>query len=342
MNVLLIGGIGLGHLPRGGEEYKNQVLLRKLQEHGSCTAIDTVNWKRDPGVMLQIFYHIFFRTYDNILISASSKSVYQLLRLLRHFPSLMRKTSYFVIGGYFPEAIEKGIYKADCYRKLKAVVLEGKILQEPLLKAGLTNTVIIPNFKFFPEVSLPERSSAVCRFVYLSKICREKGAHLVLEAVAGLNREGLEQQFEVDMFGVMDEGYREEFFAALSPNVRYKGLIDLINDTTAAYKELAAYDCLLFPTRWKGEGFPGVVIDSFVAGLAVIATDWNMNRELVIEGETGFMIEPENAAQLAASMKKLMNDRTLLSAMGKQAREAAPNYHINGVWPAIKNVLEAR
>jgi glycosyltransferase involved in cell wall biosynthesis len=342
MNILLIGGIGLGHLPKGGEEYKNQVLLRKLQQTGSCTAIDTVKWKRDPRVILKILFHLFFRTYDHILISASSKSVYQLLRLIRYFPFLMRKTSYFVIGGYFPEAVDKGIYKAACYRKLNAVVLEGKILQEPLLKVGLTNTVIIPNFKFFPEVSLPDRSSAVCRFVYLSKICREKGAHLVLEAVAELNREGLAQQFEVDMYGVMDEEYREDFYANVSPNVRYKGLIDLINDTTAAYKELAAYDCLLFPTRWKGEGFPGVVIDSFVAGLAVIATDWNMNRELVIEGETGLLIEPENAAQLAASMKKLMQDRTLLTAMGRRAKDAAPKYHINGVWPAIKNVLEAK
>ena len=342
MNVLLIGGIGLGHLPKGGEEYKNQVLLRKLQETCSCTAIDTVKWKRDPRVILSILVHLFFKNYDNILISASSKSVYQLLRLMQNFPFLMRKTSYFVIGGYFPEAVDKGIYKANCYRKLKAVVLEGRILQEPLLKAGLTNTVIIPNFKFFPEVKLQERSSSVCRFVYLSKVCREKGAHLVLEATAALNSEGLEQPFEVDMYGVIDEGYREEFFGALPPNVRYKGLIDLINDTSAAYKELAAYDCLLFPTRWKGEGFPGVVIDSFVAGLAVIATDWNMNRELVIEGETGLMIETENAAQLAASMKKLMKDRALLSAMGRRAKESAPRYHIDGVWPAIKNVLEAR
>lgn len=342
MRVLLIGGIGLGHLPKGGEEYKNQVLLQKLKERVRCTTIDSVKWKQDPRIILQILFHLFFRGYDNILISASSKSVYQLLRLIHYFPYLMRKTSYFVIGGYFPEAVDKGIYKVACYRKLKAVVLEGKMLQEPLLKAGLTNTIVIPNFKFFPEVVLPESPSAVCRFVYLSKICREKGAHLVLQAVADLNREGLDQSFEVDLYGVLDEDYREDFFAAMSPNVRYKGLIDLINDTTAAYSELAGYDCLLFPTRWKGEGFPGVIIDSFVAGLAVIATDWNMNRELVIEGETGLLIEPENAAQLAGSMKKLLKDRALLSSMGKRARESAPNYHINGVWPAIKNVLEAR
>jgi len=342
MKVLFIGGIGLGHLPKGGEEYKNQVLLRKFQEHVSCTAIDTVKWKKDPMVILQLLFHLFFRSYDNILISASSKSVYQLLRLLSFFPHLLRKTSYFVIGGFFPEAVEKGIYKISVYQNLKAVVLEGRILQEPLLKAGLTNTVIIPNFKFFPEVMPPERSTSHCRFVFLSKICREKGAHLVLEAVDQLNREGLELQFEVDLYGVIDEGYSESFFAGLSRNVRYKGLMDLINDTSAAYAELAAYDCLLFPTRWKGEGFPGVVIDSFVAGLAVIATDWNMNRELVKEGETGLLIETENALQLADSMRKLMHDHILLTSMGRRAREAAPSYHINGVWPAIKNVLEAK
>ncbi len=342
MNVLLIGGIGLGHLPKGGEEYKNQVLLRKLQEQVTCTPIDTVNWRRDPMVMLRLLFHLFFRRYDNILLSASSKSVYQLLRLLYFFPTVLHKTSYFVIGGYFPEALGKGIYKSTYYRSLKAIVLEGRILQEAVQKAGLTNTVIIPNFKFFPEVDLPERTSPICRFVFLSKICMDKGAHLVLEAVAELNREGLQEHFTVDMYGVIDEAYKEVFYAGLPPNVQYRGLIDLINDTSAAYTELATYNCLLFPTRWKGEGFPGVVIDSFVAGLAVIATDWSMNRELVREGETGLMIETENVQQLADSMRKLMHDRTLLTSMGRRAKEAAASYHINGVWPAIKNVLDAR
>ena len=30
---------------------------------------------------------------------------------------------------------------------------------------------------------------------------------------------------------------------------------------------------MLFPTYWHGEGFPGIVIDAFVAGLLVVATD---------------------------------------------------------------------
>jgi glycosyltransferase involved in cell wall biosynthesis len=341
MKVLLIGGIGLGHLPRGGEEYKNQVLLQKLQDHYACTAIDTVHWKTNPTIMLRILVQLFFHRYDNIILSASSKSVYQLLWLINFFPHLLRKTSYFVIGGYFPEAIENGIYKPSYYNRLKAVVLEGQILQVPLLKAGLTNTVIIPNFKVFPDVQIPKRSSSICRFVFLSKVCREKGAHLVLEAVSKLNLQGFEQTFQVAMYGVLDDGYREDFLARMSPNVTYKGLIDLLNDTSSAYAELAGYDCLLFPTSWKGEGFPGVMIDSFVAGLAVIATDWNMNRELVKEGETGMIIETANVDQLADSMKKAIKDRALLAAMGRQAKASAPAYHINGVWPAIKKVLEA-
>lgn len=339
MRVLLIGGIGLGHLPRGGEEYKNQVLMRQLEAALSCVSIDTSAWKSDPGVILRILFHLLFRSYDNIILSASSKSVYQLLQFIHLFPRIRKKTSYFVIGGFFPDALQKGIYRKKYYEKLKAIVVEGEILRKPLLESGLHNTFILPNFKMFPDVLIPQRGEEPARFVFLSKICREKGADTVLDAVDLLHQEGYEGRFTIGFYGVIDNGFRQEFESRLSQQVTYGGLIDLINETEASYAQLANYHCLLFPTHWSGEGFPGVLIDSYVAGLPVIASDWNMNRELVREGETGIMIEPENPAQLAAAMKTLINDPGMRQRMGRMAKQEAPKFHINGVWPEIKKIL---
>ena len=78
---------------------------------------------------------------------------------------------------------------------------------------------------------------------------------------------------------------------------------------------------MLFPTHWRGEGFPGVVIDANMAGLPIIATDWNLNRYCIHEGETGFLIPPHDAAALADRMRMVMDPDFDLAAMRRNCVE---------------------
>jgi glycosyltransferase involved in cell wall biosynthesis len=54
-----------------------------------------------------------------------------------------------------------------------------------------------------------------------------------------------------------------------------------------------------FLSYWKGEGFTGVIIDAFIAGVPVIATGWNMNTEIIEDGINGFVIPPNDTVSLA-------------------------------------------
>ena len=113
--------------------------------------------------------------------------------------------------------------------------------------------------------------------------------------------------------------------------------MDFQNNPEKAYSTLSKYDCMLFPTYWKGEGFPGVVIDAFIAGLPVIATDWNMNTEIIKEGENGFIIPPNNIRALMNKMIWAMENRQKCLDIGLRNREVAKNYHVDKVWPCIYN-----
>ena len=84
-------------------------------------------------------------------------------------------------------------------------------------------------------------------------------------------------------------------------------------------------------TYWHGEGFPGIFIDAFIAGLPVIATDWSMNGELIKDGKNGRLIPPHDPEALANTMEKVLADRETLKNMAKTCQETARLYDINHV-----------
>ena len=96
---------------------------------------------------------------------------------------------------------------------------------------------------------------------------------------------------------------------------------------------------MLFPTFWKGEGFPGVIIDAFVSGLPVIASDWNMNAEVVVDGENGFVIKANCVDALMDKMKYALMNKNQLIEIGKNNQLKAKNYHIDRIWPQLLKLL---
>mgnify|MGYP002239410386 CR=1 FL=1 len=70
------------------------------------------------------------------------------------------------------------------------------------------------------------------------------------------------------------------------------------------YRTLCRYDIMLFPTYWYGEGFPGIVMDAYIAGLPLIASDWNINTEVITE-KTGIIIPPKDEESAVHCNEKL-------------------------------------
>jgi glycosyltransferase involved in cell wall biosynthesis len=338
MKVLLIGAVNQGQTPRGGEEYKNQLLTQKIKEHFSeSTIIDTFAWSEKPQILISLLWSVLFRRWHFILISASSVSTYRLLRLIVFLrPTILHKITYLVIGGYFPEGIQTKRFEWKVYNNLKNVVVEGQQLKNTVVQySELSNVLVVPNFKDFPlkDLSTRKYSSNIFMFVFVGRISQGKGIREILEAREILKNRGF--RFQIDFFGPF-----EEDFLLDSDMSAYCGFLDFQSDAEQSYLRLAEYGCLLFPTYWKGEGFPGVIIDAFVAGLPVIATDWNMNREIIEDNVNGFIIEPKNASALADKMSWVMENQAVLKAIGENNRKKAKEYHIDEIWPKlIKHVV---
>lgn len=332
MKQLFIGGINFGNHPRGGEEYKNQLLIKKIE---NSVFIDTHRWSKNPIIWIKLIFNLFFKSWDNILLSTSSLSTFRLLRIINILkPSILKKISYLVIGGYFPEGIRTKRYNWLYYKDLKNVIVEGEILKLDLLNhTELKNIKVIPNFKDFPEIEkIKKETKSSFSFVYIGRISKSKGIMEIIDAAKELQKTGFE--FRIDFFGPL-----EEDFDFSESHIEYKGFLDFQKRGRESYELISNYDCMLFPTYWQGEGFPGVIIDAFIAGLPVIASDWNMNRELIEEGVNGFIIPAKSTESLYEKMKFVINNENILKEIRINNRLKAKNYHIDAVYTQLKDVL---
>jgi glycosyltransferase involved in cell wall biosynthesis len=82
---------------------------------------------------------------------------------------------------------------------------------------------------------------------------------------------------------------------------------------------LAAMQVFAFPVRWQ-EGFGLSLIEAMAAGKPVVATRTGAVPDIVEDGRSGVLVQPEDAASLAAGIARLLNDPAAAARMGQGAQ----------------------
>ena len=75
----------------------------------------------------------------------------------------------------------------------------------------------------------------------------------------------------------------------------------------------------LFPSRH--EGMPNALLEAMASGLPVVASCISGNEELVLDGETGYLVPSEDVQALQAALKKVLRDPALREKMGRASRQ---------------------
>jgi glycosyltransferase involved in cell wall biosynthesis len=91
--------------------------------------------------------------------------------------------------------------------------------------------------------------------------------------------------------------------------------LDLFQDVVfAGYTQqpqlvAAAYDIAVLSSRL--EGFPNTIVEYFAAGKPVVSTNVGGIPEIIVDGENGFLIEPNDQSGLIRKIKLLLDDKAL-------------------------------
>jgi colanic acid/amylovoran biosynthesis glycosyltransferase len=83
------------------------------------------------------------------------------------------------------------------------------------------------------------------------------------------------------------------------------------------------------------DNLPTVIMEAMATGLPVVSTRVGGIPEMVIENETGFLVQPEDVMALAGAIEKVTNDRSLGQRLGQAGFERAQN-----LFSIDKNVRE--
>lgn len=141
-----------------------------------------------------------------------------------------------------------------------------------------------------------------------------------------INKEIGEDKFIVHFYGKIEDSYKSHFLKTINeiPNAEYKGFLNLADISN--YDVLASYSAMLFPTFWKGEGFPGILIDAMIAGTPVIASEWGYNTEIIDNGTTGVIIKSKDTDALADAMTSFISNNSRVAEMTQHCRKQAMKY----------------
>jgi glycosyltransferase involved in cell wall biosynthesis len=72
-----------------------------------------------------------------------------------------------------------------------------------------------------------------------------------------------------------------------------------------------------------GEGVPRSLLEAAASGKPIVATDVSGCRDVVRDGENGFLVPPRQVAPLADAIEALVHDAELRRLMGERGRKRA-------------------
>lgn len=337
--AIIIGWINKGKPADCGETMKNQLMIHKLEELGvKCRCVDFKNWKRHPWVFLQLIWNLVIHKKDTIIFSTSTVNVYPMMKLMKKV-KWKQPTIHWVIGGTLGEKVKNGIFDKDIIGYMDWTIVESNLMVQQLTDCGVKNAFQLPNFKpitYYPNIKerineCKKEITRPLRFVFLSRIMKEKGCDDIIEATRRLNATGFKDKYTIDFYGKIAETYKTDFFQKLAPlqNVNYRGFLNLQNEK--GYDKLSQYDLMLFPTYWKGEGFAGVFIDALISGIPMIVTDWAHNRQFMTEGETALFIPVHDVSALYNKMKECIEGCYDIRKMALKCQQNAETYNVDKV-----------
>jgi glycosyltransferase involved in cell wall biosynthesis len=149
------------------------------------------------------------------------------------------------------------------------------------------------------------------KMIFVGLLVPEKGPHLILEALHQLPKE-LKGKLELTLVGSSAEaGYQtrlEHLAASCGVNIRFVG------KQTNARQWIYESDVLIHASP-SSDSFPTVVLEGMHEGCVVIAAQHTGAREMIVHGQTGFLLNPNEPQAFVDTLTFLLANPAQVQAV---------------------------
>lgn len=186
-------------------------------------------------------------------------------------------------------------------------------------------------------------SSSDVLIALLGRINRWKGQLLLVSAAEILEQKGVDNLRYVIVGGTY-EG-QEHYFDNLMERInssRARKSISVLPFSADIWSIWDACDIAVVPST-EPEPFGMVALEAMISSKPVIAADHGGLSEIVVHGETGLLVTPNDATELASAIEVLAKNRRLQHDMGAKAKELVKKQfsveaYVSGVSAAYEEV----
>ena len=150
-----------------------------------------------------------------------------------------------------------------------------------------------------PDVSLPDEARIL---LCVSRLAEQKGVDVAVRALAQVRE--IEPRAVLVVLGEGPERARLAADGVFLPG--------RVGDVASWYRRA---ELLVHPARWEGFGL--ALLEAMLAAKPVVATRVSAAPEIVVDGETGVLVPPDDAEALAEAVLGLLADPARAAAMGE-------------------------
>ena len=200
-------------------------------------------------------------------------------------------------------------------KRFDFVVSATPIIRDKFLKYKI-KSIDINNFPMLNELIEIKPLFETATVCYIGILYDTRGIREIVKAVEDLNVKLIiagkffDKKFEEEIKSL--EGWKK---------VDFRGFVDR-EEIKKILEESVAGLVTLYPTPSYIEAYPVKMFEYMSAGIAVIASNFELYKEFIEKSKSGFTVDPLDILEITKTIKRVINDREMAKDMGQHGKKA--------------------
>ncbi|MGY5146780.1 MAG: glycosyltransferase family 4 protein [Candidatus Nitrosopumilus sp. bin_7KS] len=205
-------------------------------------------------------------------------------------------------------------FERNALKWADVITVISKEADEYYKKLGF-KTIQIPNAINLKNLPLDEDRRFEKQIIFVGRLSKEKGIETIVEV-----SKKLPNDINLLIIGSGPESKKIKKLSETLDNIHYMGYQTHMN----SIKLIRGSDVLIQPSLH--EGISTTILESMACKIPVIASNVGGNKELILDNENGFLINPESADELIKKIMMILEDKFLAKKFGEKSFELIHNY----------------
>ena len=337
MKILVLGYFGYVTNQIDGQTIKTRDIYSVLKQNcvENIDYFDTQSFKVSKINLIKMLWKVI--TADKIFYLPAQNNLKYLFPVIFALCKIFNtKLNYLVVGGWLYNFLKDKEIHRWMLKNIEGIYTETENLYVNLQNYDFNNIGKLHNFRIVEDfIDKTIKKDNFVNMVFMARVHPLKGVDVLFEIekkLIALDK----NNFSIHVYGPIFKDYEEEFSEKIKNSlIEYKGILE----PEDVHKVLINYDMMLFPTKYYTEGFPGTILDAYIAMMPVVATNWLNACEFIEQGKTGYIVEFDNEQSFVNKTVDLVCQPNQIFDLHENICSKRKAYSADQAWEILEQII---